>query len=66
MYRSLQAERIVETAGRLALRVGERFPGAGLSRVAKELEELCSGLSRTIWQKAMILDRYAGAAAPRA
>ena len=66
MYPYLHAESIVQNAGRLPHRGGGRFPGGGLSRVAKELEELCSGLSRTIWQKAMILDRYAGAAAPRA
>jgi hypothetical protein len=39
VYRSLQADRIVETADRLAARVGERFPGSGLSKVAAELAE---------------------------
>ena len=39
MYRSLDPARIVETAEALALRVGERFPGAGLARVAAELAE---------------------------
>ncbi len=39
MYRSLQAGRIVETADTLAARVGERFPGSGLSKVAAELAE---------------------------
>jgi hypothetical protein len=42
VYRTLQAALIVETADRLALRVGERFPGAGLSRVAKELAEVAA------------------------
>ena len=37
MYRSLDPERIVETADRLALRVGERFPGSGLSKLTSEI-----------------------------
>jgi hypothetical protein len=36
-YRQLQAPRIVETAERLERRIGERFPGSGLQRVAAEL-----------------------------
>ncbi|MCK6481544.1 MAG: hypothetical protein HUU06_02360 [Planctomycetaceae bacterium] len=40
MYRSLHADRIVETADRLRLRVEDRFPGSGLSKVAAELAEV--------------------------
>jgi len=39
VYRSLDPARIVETADSLALRVAERFPGSGLSRVAAEIAE---------------------------
>jgi hypothetical protein len=37
MYRSLDAEQIILTAERLGKRIAERFPGAGLSKVAVEL-----------------------------
>ena len=37
MYRSLQPEKIVETAQTLSNRISERFPDSGLSRVAREL-----------------------------
>jgi hypothetical protein len=37
VYRSLQPDRIVETAESVAARVKERFPESGLSRVAEEL-----------------------------
>ena len=37
MYRSLDAAKIVETCRALHSRVGERFPGSGLSKVASEL-----------------------------
>jgi len=36
-YRRLQVDQIVATSDRLAQRIGERFPGSGLSRVAAEL-----------------------------
>ncbi|MFZ5639028.1 MAG: hypothetical protein ACOY82_20865 [Pseudomonadota bacterium] len=36
-YRSLDAEAIIATCARLHARIGERFPGAGLSKVAVEL-----------------------------
>ncbi len=39
-YRSLDPDRIIETAERLRLRVGERFPKAGLCGVAAELVAL--------------------------
>lgn len=37
MFRSLDAARIAETADRLGKRIGERFPGSGLSGVAESL-----------------------------
>ena len=37
VYRSLDADKITETAGVLASRVAERFPGSGLSKLAQEL-----------------------------
>ncbi len=37
MYRSLDAEQIISTTDRLGKRIAERFPGAGLSKVAVEL-----------------------------
>ena len=42
MYRTLQSERIVETAVSLTARVEERFPGSGLGKVAAEV----AGLAR--------------------
>jgi hypothetical protein len=40
MYSELQLDRIVETIAALEKRIGERFPGSGLSRVAAELHRL--------------------------
>lgn len=40
MYRKLDPEQIVETASRLERRIAERFPGAGLSKVAEELSQV--------------------------
>jgi hypothetical protein len=40
VYKSLQPERIVVTAESLAVRVKERFPESGLSKVAAELSEV--------------------------
>ena len=37
-YRSLQSARIVETARQLSLRIGERFPQAGLKAVADHVQ----------------------------
>jgi hypothetical protein len=37
MYRNLNADKIVDTARTLNRRIGERFPGSGLSRVSEEL-----------------------------
>ena len=37
MYYNLDAQKIVDTVRRLRDRIGERFPGAGLGRVAEEL-----------------------------
>jgi hypothetical protein len=39
-YRSLQLERVVDTAARLEKRIGERFPDAGLRNVARELRTI--------------------------
>ncbi len=33
-YRHIRADRLIETAERLARRVGDRFPGSGLSKIA--------------------------------
>jgi hypothetical protein len=56
MYSSLQPERIFETIAALERRIGERFPGSGLSRVGAELrrlageaEALAARLRRPIW-----------------
>jgi hypothetical protein len=56
MFRSLDAERIAETAERLGKRISERFPGSGLSGVAESLHreifaaaETASWLSRPQW-----------------
>ena len=40
MFRKLDPEQIVETASRLERRIAERFPGAGLGRVAAELSQV--------------------------
>ena len=41
-YRTLDSRNIVETATKLRLRITERFPQSGLSRVASELETIAS------------------------
>jgi hypothetical protein len=53
MYRSLDSERIVETAQLLCNRISERFPGSGLSKVGKELLSVC--------QEAAALSRWLSA-----
>lgn len=40
MYRKLDPEQIVETSNRLERRIMERFPGAGLAKVAAELTQV--------------------------
>ncbi|SRR5258706_2246788 len=40
MFRELDPKRIVETADTLERRIAERFPGAGLARVAAELAQV--------------------------
>jgi hypothetical protein len=40
MFRKLDPEQIVHTANRLERRITERFPGAGLSKVAAELSQV--------------------------
>ena len=37
LYTTLDSSKIIGTAEQLARRVGERFPGSGLSRVSNEL-----------------------------
>ncbi len=56
MYSELQLERIGETIAALEKRIGERFPGSGLSRVAAELHRLADRtgavverLRRPVW-----------------
>ena len=53
MYRTIRADKVVDTAARLSERVRVRFPEAGLARVAEELlavaretEERCRMISR--------------------
>jgi hypothetical protein len=55
-YRTLDPRQIILTAEQLELRIGERFPQAGLWRVARELVALCrdadraaADLARPIW-----------------
>ena len=38
--KSLNPEKIAQTAEKLSLRIGERFPGSGLYRISRELMEL--------------------------
>lgn len=45
--RTLDPERIIATAEKLALRIGERFPGSGLSHVAQDFVALARDLSLT-------------------
>ncbi|MCO6051480.1 hypothetical protein NGM99_16975 [Mesorhizobium sp. RP14(2022)] len=45
-FRTLDPQQIIGTAERLSLRIGERFPHSGLSRVAKDFVILASDLSR--------------------
>jgi hypothetical protein len=40
MFRKLDPEQIVETASRLERRIEERFPGAGLAKLAQELTQV--------------------------
>ena len=57
MYRQLDSRQITATARRLAERIGERFPGSGLSRVGQEVcamsegsEERAALLRRSNWR----------------
>jgi len=50
MFRSLDAERIAETAERLGKRISERFPGSGLSGVAVSLhQEIVAAAETARW-----------------
>ena len=44
-YRALDPSRIIDTAGKLSLRVSERFPDSGLARVASEFVVLAMDLA---------------------
>src|SRR5438046_9103587 len=50
MYRSLNADHIIQTIGQLRDRIQERFPGAGLSKVAEELQRIgTEAVTRAEW-----------------
>jgi hypothetical protein len=56
MYSELKPERIISTVATLERRIGERFPGSGLSQAAAELhrlagetDEVVNQLRRPIW-----------------
>jgi hypothetical protein len=50
MYRNLDADKIVDTAAALRDRIGERFAGSGLSRVAEDLLAISrEAASLTAW-----------------
>lgn len=50
MYRSLNSEKIIQTIGQLRDRINERFPGAGLTKVAEELLQVShEAVKRAIW-----------------
>jgi hypothetical protein len=49
-YRQLDAQRIVETVVSLQKRIGERFPGSGLSRLVADLHQVANEtVSRARW-----------------
>jgi len=47
-YRHLDATSILQTLERLKLRIAERFPGSGLSKVAEEMHLVGSEVSDTV------------------
>jgi hypothetical protein len=47
MYRRLESAEITRTALALSDRISARFPGSGLSRVAKELVGVCQDAAQT-------------------
>ena len=50
MYRSLDSEKIIQTIGQLRDRISERFPNAGLARVASELLQVAhEAVARATW-----------------
>jgi hypothetical protein len=55
-YRSLDGDQIAQTVAVLRDRIGERFPGSGLSRVAAEFHEVAlEAVGRSRWVSAPIL-----------
>ncbi|PYK00948.1 MAG: hypothetical protein DME23_05490, partial [Verrucomicrobia bacterium] len=50
MYRSLNADHIIQTIGQLRDRIQERFPDAGLTKVAEELQRIgTEAVTRAEW-----------------
>jgi hypothetical protein len=50
MYRSLNADKIVETISLLSNRISERFPNSGLSKVSKEILQIAhQAVARATW-----------------
>ncbi len=50
MYRSLNADHIIQTIGQLRDRIQERFPDAGLGKVAEELKRIgTEAVTRAEW-----------------
>jgi len=52
VYRSVEPAAVVRTVEKLRDRIGERFPGSGLSRVASELHEVASHAAERAVQSA--------------
>lgn len=47
-YRELNEQNILDTLDRLKLRISERFPGSGLSKVAEELRRVADEVLETV------------------
>ncbi|MBA2126478.1 hypothetical protein DLM45_09630 [Hyphomicrobium methylovorum] len=48
LYRSLDADKVIATLDKLGLRISQRFPGSGLSRVCEDLISLAKQTSKRI------------------
>jgi hypothetical protein len=48
LYRELRAEPVIQTIRKLEHRIGERFPGSGLSGVAREVLEVAMASTKTV------------------
>lgn len=69
-YRTLDAQRIIETAERLHRRIGERFPGSGLETVsgelatiARESEAEAKAVAEPIWWLRLLVAAVIGTGA---